>query len=80
MASGEQSRRWQNWLSLIFRQADENVGAAQIMKIIGEGAHRVQNGLRIPALLKFQTLPLHGLSVQNVINVDRQVHRATRID
>ena len=69
--AGEQSRRRQHWLPLILRHADENVAAAQIVKIIGEGAHRVQDGLRVPALLKFQTLPLHGLTVQNVINVDR---------
>src|ERR1700722_1154500 len=66
--AGKQSRRWQNWLSLILCHADENVAAAQIVKIIGEGAHRVQDGLRVAGLLKFQTLPLYGLSVQNVIN------------
>jgi hypothetical protein len=67
-------------VALIFRHADENVSTAQIVKIIGEGAHRVPDGFRVPALLKFQTLPLHGLSVQNVINVDRQMHRRLRID
>src|ERR1700691_1924050 len=78
--AGKQSHWWQNWLSLILCHADENVAAAQIVEIIGESTHRMENGLRVPALLKFQTLPLHGLSVQNVLNVNGQVHRATRID
>jgi hypothetical protein len=52
--AGEQSRRRQHRLPLIIRHADENVTAAQVVKIIGEGAHRVQDCFRVPALLKFR--------------------------
>ena len=77
--AGGQSRRRQHGLPLILCDTDENVAAAQVVKIIGEGAHRVQDGLRIPALLELQPLPLHGLSVQDVIDVDRQRHCRGRI-
>ena len=66
-------------LPLILCDADENVAAAQIVKIVGEGAHRVEDGLRIPALFKLQPFPFHSLSVQDIINLDRQMHRSPRI-
>ena len=76
---GRQSHRRQNGLPLLLRDADENVAAAQIVKIIGEGAHRAEDSLRIPALLKLQPLPFHGLSVKDIINIDRQVHHMWRL-
>jgi hypothetical protein len=39
-------------LSLILRHADANIAATQVVKIIGKGAHRVQDGFRVPALHK----------------------------
>src|SRR5258708_38005484 len=39
--AGGQSWRRQYGLSLILGDADENVAAAQIMKIVGEGTHSV---------------------------------------
>ncbi len=43
--AGRQSCRRQHGLSLILCDADENVAAAQSVKIVGEGAHRVEDGL-----------------------------------
>ena len=51
--AGKQPRRRQHRLPLMLRHADQNVAAAQIVKIIREGTHRVQHGLRVPALLEF---------------------------
>jgi hypothetical protein len=50
------------------------------VEIIGEGAHRVEDGLRIPALLKLHPLPFHGLSVKDIINIDRQAHHMWRLN
>jgi len=77
--AGRQSCRRQHGLSLILCDADENVAAAQIVKIVGEGAHRVEDVFRVPALLELQPFPLHGLSMQHVINLDWQMHRRPRI-
>jgi hypothetical protein len=78
--AGRQSCRWQHGLPLILPNADKDIAAAQIMKIVGESAHRVKDGLGIPALLKLQPFPLHGLPVQDVFNIDRQVHCRTSIN
>ena len=50
--AGGQSCRWRHRLPFILRHAYEDIAAAQVVKIIGEGAHRVQGGLWIPALLE----------------------------
>ena len=77
---GGQSRWRQQGLPLILCDADENIAAAQIVKIVGEGAHRVEDDLRIPALLELQSLPFHGLSLQDMINIDRQAHHMWRLN
>ena len=48
--------------SVFLLDADKDVATAQIVKIIGEGAQRMENGLGIPAFLKFQPFPFDGLS------------------
>src|SRR5882672_6988122 len=73
--AGGQSRRRQHGLSLILCNADENVAASQIVKIVREGAQGVEDGLWIPALFELQPLPFHGLPVQDIINLDWQMHR-----
>jgi hypothetical protein len=77
--AGGQSCWRQHGLALILCDADENVASAQIVKIIGEGAHRVEDDLRIPALLELQSLPFHSLTVQDIINLDWQMHRRRSI-
>ena len=55
---------------MLLGNAHDDVAATEVVKIIGERAERVQRVERIPALLEFQTLPLHGLAMQKVIDVD----------
>ncbi len=40
---------------------------------------KLEEGLRIPALLELQPFPFHGLSVQDIISLDWQMHRRPRI-
>ena len=56
-----------------------SLAAAEVVEIVGECAHGVENGFRVPALLELQPLPLHGLSVEDVVNLDGQVHLGAKI-
>ena len=56
-----------------------SLAAAEVVEIVGECAHGVQNGFRVPSLLEPQPLLLHGLSVEDVVNFDGQVHLGSKI-
>jgi hypothetical protein len=43
---GGQSCRREYWLSPVLCDADENVAAAQVVKLVCEGAYREEDGLR----------------------------------
>jgi hypothetical protein len=59
---------------ILFRHSDNDVAAAQVVEVVGEGAHGVQHFERIPARLEFEALPLHGGSAQNLFDIYQQAH------
>ena len=63
------SHRRERWPSLIRRNAYQDVAAAEIMKVVGEGADGVQDGLRVPTLLEFEPLPFDEAASQNFIEI-----------
>jgi hypothetical protein len=60
---GVEAHGRQNWTPLVFRDADQDVAAAHIVNVIGEGAEGVQDGFRVPAGLEFEAFPLDGFAV-----------------
>lgn len=54
---------------------NHHVTAAQILKVIGEGAKRANNGVRISARLVFDTLAFDRALAQELIEVDGQFVR-----
>ena len=72
--AGAQVGRRQNRLPLAHCHANDNVATAELVEIIREGAQRVQDGERIPAGLELQPFPFHALGVDQVIDVDGQIH------
>ena len=55
--------------------ANHHIAAPQIFEIIGKGADRAQDGIRIPARLVLDALALDGALPQQVIEIDGQLVR-----
>ena len=63
---------WRQYRSAVFfRHADDHITAAQIVKIVGKGAQRVQDCFRISACFVFNALAFHGAAVEQIININR---------
>jgi hypothetical protein len=71
---GIEAHRGQHQPAPCLGNADQDVAAAQVVNVIGEGAEGVQDGFRVPAFLEFEALPLDGFAVQEVVDVDGQGH------
>lgn len=67
-----QSRRRHFGLSVLFAHADDDVAAAQIVKVVGKGADGMQHRFGIPAFFVFNPLAFHAALVQQVFDVNRQ--------
>ena len=51
-------------LAILLFQADDDVSTAEIVKVIGEGANRMQYVNWIPAAFEFESLPLDRAAVE----------------
>jgi hypothetical protein len=60
----------QDQASLFGLDPDENVSTAPIVEGIGKGAQGVQDGLRVPALFKFQPFPFDQAAFEDFEDVD----------
>ena len=49
---------------------DHHIAAAQVLEVIGEGAKRPQNRIRVPARLVFNALAFHLPLAEEVFEVD----------
>ena len=54
--------------------AQDDVAAAEVVEIVGKSTDRVQGRERVSSLLELQALPLHGLAVNQGVEVDREGH------
>lgn len=73
-----QPDRWQHGLTIFLGNAHDDVPAAKIVEVVRESAESVERVDRIPALFEFETLPLHGLAMQKIVDVDGQRHESPR--
>ena len=72
---GQPHRRKQRLAVLITRLPNHHITAAQVFKVIGEGAECANDGIGIPARLVFDAFTLDSALTQQVIEVDGQLVR-----
>ena len=79
--SGIDALRRQQRLPLAFLDAQHHIAAAEIVKVVREGADGVQHALRIPTGLVLDTLALDGALTQQIVKIDREFacHTATLV-
>ena len=69
--------RWENRLTvLIAVLPDDDVTAAEILKVVGEGAQRADDGIGIPAGLVFDPILLDGALPEQILQIDREFGRS----
>ena len=59
-SSGVEALGRQQWLPVALIDTEHDVAAAEIVKVVGEGAYGVQHALRIPPRLVLDALALDG--------------------
>ena len=66
-------------ITVLFRDADHQIPAPQIMEIVGESTEGVKYFLGVPAGFEFQAFPFHSAAGQDIVNIDRKFHCSTII-
>ena len=66
------SGRRQDGQTVPLLDADNDITSAQIVKVIGKGAERMDDGLRIPTFLEFEALTFDSMSLKECVNIDWQ--------
>ena len=72
-SSGVEALGRQQRLPVALLDTQHHVAAAEIVKVVGEGADGVQHALRIPSGLVLDALALDGALAQQIVKVDRKV-------
>lgn len=73
-ARRREAGRRQDRPTVFFGNPDKQAAAAQIVKIVGERAERVQDGFRVPVFFEFQAFSLDRAALQYVIYVQWKRH------
>lgn len=75
---GRKSGGRQDGAAVLLGDADDEVAAAEVVEIVGEGGEGVEGVLRVPAGLELEAFPFHGVTVEQGGEIDRERHGRAR--